>query len=211
MSIYSYIVASDSGFAPNPFAGYCTLACCKPAIRRTAEPGGIIVGLTPKSDGNRILYIMHVDEKVTYAEYWHDDRFAGKKALFGENVVRTQGDNIYQPFAEGGFLQHRSDHSNPDGTEHMGLKKWDLSGKNVLIAKSFAYFGIEAPDLPPDLVELVVGKGHRRFKPIHPSYNRLRESLLKLLGDNPRGVMASPKSWPKDDTSWEVSGSVQPA
>ena len=37
MTVYSYIVAYDSGFAPNPFHGTCTLACCKPTIRRTAH------------------------------------------------------------------------------------------------------------------------------------------------------------------------------
>lgn len=33
-ALYSYVVETDSGFAPNPFFGTCTLACCKPAIRR---------------------------------------------------------------------------------------------------------------------------------------------------------------------------------
>ena len=28
-SFLSYIVRNDSGFAPNPFGGVCTLACCK--------------------------------------------------------------------------------------------------------------------------------------------------------------------------------------
>ncbi|HAM43591.1 MAG TPA: hypothetical protein DCM67_01015 [Propionibacteriaceae bacterium] len=32
--LYSYTVATDSGFAPNPYFGVCTLACCKPALRR---------------------------------------------------------------------------------------------------------------------------------------------------------------------------------
>lgn len=39
MKLFSYIVTHDAGFAPNPFWGYCTLACCKPAIRRTANVG----------------------------------------------------------------------------------------------------------------------------------------------------------------------------
>ena len=30
MTLYSYIVKHDNGFAPNPFHGFCTLACCKP-------------------------------------------------------------------------------------------------------------------------------------------------------------------------------------
>ena len=29
MSLFSYVVARDTGFAPNPSGGYCTLANCK--------------------------------------------------------------------------------------------------------------------------------------------------------------------------------------
>ena len=39
VKLYSYIVAVDSGFAPNPFHGFCTIATCKPRIRKTAEIG----------------------------------------------------------------------------------------------------------------------------------------------------------------------------
>ncbi len=42
--LYSYVVVSDHGFAPNPFHGYCTLANCKPRIRWRAQPGGWILG-----------------------------------------------------------------------------------------------------------------------------------------------------------------------
>ena len=43
MELYSYVIKHDSGFAANPFCGYCTLADCKPAIRRTAKVGDWIV------------------------------------------------------------------------------------------------------------------------------------------------------------------------
>lgn len=33
--LYSYTVATDSGFAPNPHFGTCTLACCKPVLRKS--------------------------------------------------------------------------------------------------------------------------------------------------------------------------------
>ena len=45
MKLYSYILTHDTGFSPNPFFGYCTLACCKPDIRRVAKVGDWIVGL----------------------------------------------------------------------------------------------------------------------------------------------------------------------
>ena len=37
---YSYIVARDFGFAPNPFNGVLTLATCKPIVRKGAEEIG---------------------------------------------------------------------------------------------------------------------------------------------------------------------------
>ena len=42
-SLFSYVVRSDGGFAPNPFFGYCTLATCKPRIRKGALVGDWIV------------------------------------------------------------------------------------------------------------------------------------------------------------------------
>ena len=37
MKLFSYVVARDFAFAPNPFHGYCTLATCKPIIRRVTQ------------------------------------------------------------------------------------------------------------------------------------------------------------------------------
>jgi len=33
-TLFSYVVVADTGFAPNPFFGLCTLACCKPRLRQ---------------------------------------------------------------------------------------------------------------------------------------------------------------------------------
>src|SRR5882762_6472831 len=42
--LYSYVVARDFGFAPNPFYGFCTLATCKPRIRAHACVGDWVLG-----------------------------------------------------------------------------------------------------------------------------------------------------------------------
>jgi len=44
MKLHTYVVRYDSGFAPNPFYGYCTLATCKPPIRKSAAVEDWIVG-----------------------------------------------------------------------------------------------------------------------------------------------------------------------
>ena len=51
MKLYSYIVARDFGFAPNPFYGFCTLATCKPKIREHASVGDWVVGTGARSSG----------------------------------------------------------------------------------------------------------------------------------------------------------------
>ena len=42
--MFSYVIEHDLGFAPNPFHGACTLACCKPVIRKRAQLGDYILG-----------------------------------------------------------------------------------------------------------------------------------------------------------------------
>ncbi|WP_442940102.1 hypothetical protein [Nostoc sp.] len=37
MRLFSYCLTCDSGAAPNPFWELCTLAICKPRIRRVAN------------------------------------------------------------------------------------------------------------------------------------------------------------------------------
>ena len=73
--LFSYCIPVDDGAAPNPFWGYCTLAICKPAIRRTAEPGDWIVGTGSKRRGvaGHVVYAMRVSKKLSLEDY---DRWA---------------------------------------------------------------------------------------------------------------------------------------
>jgi len=43
--LFSYIIPIDDGPAPNPFGDICTLAICKPAIRRKAQVGDWVIGI----------------------------------------------------------------------------------------------------------------------------------------------------------------------
>ena len=78
---FAYIVREDSGFAPNPFFGFCTLANCKPKIRKIAQKGDWIIGLGSKSQNcrDRLIYAMQVTEKISFDQYWRDKRFSRKK------------------------------------------------------------------------------------------------------------------------------------
>src|SRR5437016_3976950 len=70
--VYIYVVDRDFGFAPNPFHGICTLATCKPGIRKMASVGDWVIGLGGgrlKARG-RCIFAMRVSRKLTFNEYW---------------------------------------------------------------------------------------------------------------------------------------------
>lgn len=190
MRLFSYIVTHDTGFSPNPFHGYCTLACCKPAIRRTAKRGDWVVGLTPKKDGNRIVYFMRVDENpLTYAEYWNDRRFKAKRPRKADSILAKCGDNIYKP-QDGGYEQLPSMHT-PEDMEH------DLGGEYVLISETFAYFGSMPLALPAALFPLIVKRWHRsRFS------DEVKATFLNFTRTVRFGVYARPRKWKEGDDSW---------
>lgn len=199
MKLFSYIVTHDTGFSPNPFWGYCTLADCKPAIRRTANVGDWIVGLSPKAEGNKIVYAMEVKEILTFHEYYHDKRFSKKIPDYTLNItIYKTGDNIYKPLKAGGFQQLQSFHS--DGlNERHSTKNHDLGGKNVLVSDNYYYFGSEAIPLHPDLKELIVARGHKN----HFSQEVI-QMFLDYISKETKKIKASPSKWPENDLSWEI-------
>jgi len=196
VKVYSYIVTHDSGFAPNPFHGTCTLACCKPMIRKHANVGDLIIGLTTL--GRRFVYAMKVSQVLDFVDYWNAPDHAGKHPDKNTPLaIDRRGDNIYQPTENGEFRQFASSHSRPEGTENPDLKRTDLGGEMVLLSNSYAYFGADGPPVPDDLRFLVVGRGHRcRFTTEQVA--RVAESFEAL----PRGVQGPPAMWPADDDSW---------
>lgn len=201
MRLYSYIIKHDSGFAPNPFWGYCTLANCKPVIRRTANIGDWIVGLSPKSEGNKIVYAMKVKDILTFKEYFKNKNFHHKKPDFSSGLtLHKLGDNIYQPLPTGGFKQLRSMHSNLQcRKENSKNKAHDLSGKNVLISKEFVYFGRNAISIPQKLLKLKVGRAHK-----NNFSDQFISNFLLFIKSHKKGVRASPTIWPSDHFSWKM-------
>ena len=98
----TYVMTTDSGFAPNPFYGYCTLAACTPNHRPyRIEPGDWIVGTSPTGIGNKLIYAMHVSEVMDHDDYYHDKRFARKKPALNGSWRNRCGDNIYHKTRKG--------------------------------------------------------------------------------------------------------------
>ena len=170
--LYSYIVATDDGFAPNPFHCVCTLACCKPKIRTLngAQVGDYVVGLGTQDEHWRIIYAMKVTDKLTFDQYWRDSRFQAKRPNMLAGGIESVGDNIYRWDSKGNeYRQARSLHSKSDGTENVQQKRHDTKGDDhwVLISDNYIYWGSQSPDAPPFHRDIIKrGPGHRcHFSP----------------------------------------------
>jgi hypothetical protein len=160
MEIFSYVVTHDTGFAPNPFGGFLTLATCKPRIRARAGKGDILVGAGSASTvGNqRLVYAAEIADVIPIEEYGALPKYAVKQPSTRGQWWRKHGDNIYFS-VDGEWAQRRNAHH---------LKRdmpRDLSGKNVLVCKRFWYFGDAAIEMPPEFNEVIKrGPGHKKIK-----------------------------------------------
>lgn len=180
--MYSYVVTRDFGFAPNPFHGICSLATCKPTIRRNAKVGDWIIGTgsVPKNLGDKLIYAMKVTEVLTFQEYWEDERFICKKPVMNGSLVQMYGDNIYWKDKDDEWHQENSHHSLEDGRLNERNLKKDIPGKNVLLSDHFYYFGSTPIDIPTDLLKDVIKRkqGHRNVTP------EIADQLIYFLLEN---------------------------
>lgn len=151
MRLCSYVVVHDSGFAPNPFWGYRTLAACTPnhmGIR--LREGDWIIGTEPVARGSKLVYAMRVSEVLHFDEYFDDPRFQKKKPNVGGEWRERCGDNIYRRDSDGRWQQSWSRHHQSD--EH---RRRDTKYPYVFVSDHFYYFGEKAAPIPDDCQDLV--------------------------------------------------------
>lgn len=159
MGYYSYKIEHDYGLAPNPFWGYCTLAVCKPKIRRNRNlnVGDWIIGTGTKKlkCHHRLIYIMQVEEIIPMKNYWTDERFSSKRPIVNGSLAQMYGDNFYR-FDEKSniWIQENGAHSLDDGNPNEDHLDIDVKGLNVLISKKFYYFGDNNIEIPAKFIEV---------------------------------------------------------
>ena len=155
MKLCSYIVREDTGLAPNPFWGHCTLAVCTPnhqGIR--LEVGDWIAGFLAKHRGYRFLYAMEVSEILDLDDYHRDMRFAEKKPYLRGTWEERCGDNFYSRGSDGQWIQHRNRfHFDED------LRNQDTRHARVFIGHGFWYRGSSAAAAPARYAPLIGGRG----------------------------------------------------
>ncbi|HJW23502.1 MAG TPA: hypothetical protein VJ576_01280 [Rhodocyclaceae bacterium] len=173
--LYTYTITRDFGFAPNPFHGFCSLATCKPHIRKAARIGDWVMGIGGTSLGaakRKCIFLMKVTEKNGFQNYWSDRRFSLKKPLRNGSRVQMLGDNIYHKGPDGSWIQEDSHHSNPDGTPNpVNVKRDTGHSDQVLISNYFIYHGSQAVAVDLDSI----------------GYTRIRDFKKTDLSASPEG------------------------
>lgn len=203
-----YVVARDFGFAPNPFHGTCTLATCKPVVRRMARVGDWVIGMAGSrlTGAGRCVFAMQVTQTMSFDQYWTDGAFLDKRPVRNGSRRMMVGDNIYcKDPATGEWQQADSHHSNPDGSQNGYNVARDTSTDRVLVSTNFFYFGQEAPVIPAALILALSFKnavGHR----VYPTARceKLLEWLHREHGQNVNVVSGLPFQFDQSQSRYSV-------
>ncbi|MCD6477947.1 MAG: hypothetical protein J7K87_03005 [Candidatus Aenigmarchaeota archaeon] len=133
-----YTMRCDTGFAPCVKDNWISIACCAPPVRQYATEDDYVLGISgrlmEKRKGVGIpyhtpIFLMKVTERLTFDEYFHDERFKGRV------------DNIYKKNEKGKYVQTRF-HVKDERyiAVHEGDDDWRES-EYVLVSNDFYYFG----------------------------------------------------------------------
>ena len=143
--IYIYKMTVDDGGAPCVRDDVLTLAICKPAIRRKAKRGDIILafaandvrGWRPKGSyqDNRLIYIAQVTTNIPSGMYYSTQQY------------EQRPDCIYE--WHGDTLRHRKGakfHGTAaDQRRDVGEKKTGYRNAHVIVSRKFRYFADRGP------------------------------------------------------------------
>jgi hypothetical protein len=207
IKLFSYNLKYDYGFAPNPFYEYCTLACCKPKIRKKIgrifekeknEYDFWVVGISSADRGkdrNKLIYAMKVDEVLTFSEYFKDKRFKNKIPKWNSSKsIEKNGDNIYKFEGTGNlknvnsYKQLLSRHNNPKinlepKKDALFHKQRDLEQGDfyVLVAKEYYYFGRSPLKLNSSLQGLYEAKSGKHIREKHKFDEKTIEKFKEFI------------------------------
>jgi hypothetical protein len=192
--IYSYVLCSDDGAAPNPFGGICTLTICKPRIRKNAQIGDWVVGtgsinhklmdFSISDYSNYLIYAMKITDKKylrEYDNYCKSDLNIKIPKLDTDDLIKQHGDCIYD-FSNGIPAKIR------DGVHFKTNYITDTSGKYSLLSAQFYYFGRSPIKIPEHLKFIIKhGRGHKTRK--DPKEVKLFEDWITT---HPQGISDEP-------------------
>lgn len=137
---YLYKMTVDDGGAPCVQNGLLTLAICKPAIRRAAPEGSVIIGFagnclrSESYDDNSIVYAAVVLKTLTGGEYYSNREYADRP----DCIYKRTGKRFARK-AKAIF------HKREGHLEHDLGTPPDYGNAVALLSEDFRYFGNQCP------------------------------------------------------------------
>jgi hypothetical protein len=162
----TYRLDHDTGYAPNPFHGYLTLAHCKPDFGKTSQQVRGSKYIIPKKSwvigtaGGRLLLEDWEYYKDTLIRLPQNSDQCCRLIYAGRVFEHLTYEEYYK---DERFLAKRKSEENEIAKYGDNYVKRNLSGSvinAVLIIKPFYYFGCFAPLLPKELQDKNVIKGY---------------------------------------------------
>ncbi len=190
MRTYVYKLTSDRGgapCAPPPRKGeepLLTLSLCKPAVRRTAQIGDRLLGLTSRALVQRegylecaVIYAARVTDVRNFATYYA-----------AESGFSHRPDCIYSLDTQEGTLTHTGRtrlHAEPAYAARDVGREPHFRNARTLLCSDFRYFGAEAVPIAsrfPLLLHVAeaLGQGHRVYDERSPEAGEL-DKLFAML------------------------------
>ena len=201
MKILSYRMTHDTGFAPNPFWDYLTLAACTPNhVRAKLNPGDFLVGVESNQlrdmrqkaglcsqKDNLIVYIAEIDEVLTLDQYYHDPKFVEKK-YSSTNWKTRRGDNVY--YKVHGKWKWTPNHMHANNKH---AREQDMKGDRVFIAKNFSYFGDKCIEFDEKFISCIKEtQGIKYCRSKDNNFQNFQKYLQDLMQQNGKGQIGMP-------------------
>lgn len=191
--LYTYIVTHDTGFAPNPFFQWCTLAVSTPNhMHAKANKGDWIAGFFQRENAYQLLYVMEIEQRLKLDEYFNHPDFQCKKPDLQGTREQKCGDNFYS-HENGIWLQHPTQYHR--GETHK--KKDTHHNPPVFTARKYWYFGKNAVDLPHEFKTLI---GTQSIQVNHPVPEKVLAFKYWVEGYK-TGMYAYPRDFDDSDTN----------
>ncbi len=200
MKVCAYVLTVNSGLAPNPFFGVCTLALCTPNhMRANLGSGDYLVGMSSRTLMHRhgwyeprILYAMKIDSVLDLDDYYA--KYPAKRGDSNGSSIEQVGDAIYKK-NDSGDLEHIK-----ESEEHLGLEEQDINGNRVFIGKTYWHFGAKITSLPDGNWAQILSHSFRGIRYIYNTQNRSNsrwsdadlEQFLGWLNRYPKGIIGMP-------------------
>lgn len=190
MKLLKYVMTNDTGLAPNPFFGICSLALCTPNhMNAKLKPNDWVVAHSSSGTGQRLIYAMRLTEVLDMPTYF--ERYPEKRPDPHGTYEQQCGDNLYYRDGERWARLPSAGHNTVDDF---------LADRNrsVYIAngvENFWYFGAGS-----DLAELGgfadrfpwLVKDRQGFSYVYDS-KRIESFTDWLNGLNARGLIGQPR------------------